>query len=64
MQLLDEHLWRLYEAGKITLEEMLDKARQPGVLQDRAMSRMGAGKVKGKPSTQQMEEDIGPILRT
>ncbi|MHC4560473.1 MAG: type IV pilus twitching motility protein PilT, partial [Planctomycetota bacterium] len=29
MQLLDEHLWQLYDTGKITLEEMLDKGQQP-----------------------------------
>ena len=39
MQLLDEHLWRLYDEGKITIEEMLDKARQPGALQDKAADR-------------------------
>src|SRR4030066_1717889 len=46
MQLLDEHLWQLYEAGKITIEEMLDKARQPGALQDKAMAKLKG--VKGK----------------
>ncbi len=47
MRLLDEHLWQLYETGKISLEEMLDKARQPGPLQDKAMAKLG-GRVKGK----------------
>ncbi len=28
MQLLDEHLWQLYDTGRISLEEMLDKGRQ------------------------------------
>ncbi len=66
MQLLDEHLWRLYDAGKITLEEMLDKSRQPGALQDKAMSKMRAVKVKGKrkETAQKEMEDMGPILRT
>jgi len=64
MQLLDEHLWQLYDAGKITLEEMLDKGRQPGALQDKAMAKMNAvrGKLKRKVTAQEME-DIGPILR-
>jgi twitching motility protein PilT len=61
MQLLDEHLWRLYETGKITMEEMLDKSRQPGQLQDKAMARLRGLKVKGKRAD---FEDMGPILRT
>jgi twitching motility protein PilT len=63
MQLLDEHLWKLYDTGKITLEEMLDKSRQPGMLQDKAMAKlksMGAG---GARAVAEME-DLGPILRT
>jgi twitching motility protein PilT len=63
MQLLDEHLWQLYETGKITMEEMLDKARQPGALQDKAMAKLKG--VKGKKSAKAVEEeDMGPILRT
>jgi twitching motility protein PilT len=62
MQLLDEHLWQLYEMGKITMEEMLDKARQPGQLQDKAMARLRGAKVKGKKRPE--FEDMGPILRT
>jgi len=67
MQLLDEHLWQLYEIGKITLEEMIDKARQPGDLQDKAIAKMSAlrGKAKEKKKAAKKEmEDIGPILRT
>ncbi len=63
MQLLDEHLWQLYETGRITKEEMLDKARQPGALQDKAMAKLGKVKVKGKRPAEQGEEDI-EILRT
>ena len=62
MRLLDEHLWQLYETGKITLEEMLDKARQPGQLQDKAMARLEG--VRGKKTAKREIEDIGPILRT
>ena len=61
MQLLDEHLWNLYDMGKITLEEMLDKARQPGALHDKAMAQRQAMKKKKRPV--KAEEDIGPILR-
>jgi twitching motility protein PilT len=67
MQLLDEHLWRLYDTGKITLEEMLDKGRQPGALQDKATAKIEAlrGKHKHKKKAAQQEmEDLGPILRS
>ena len=62
MQLLDEHLWQLYDRGKITLEEMLDKSRQPGALQDKAMAKLKG--LRKKVGVKEMEEDIGPILRT
>jgi twitching motility protein PilT len=61
MQLLDDHLWQLYERGKITLEEMLDKGRQPGALQDKAMVWLKS--LRGKEAIKKTE-DVGPILRT
>jgi twitching motility protein PilT len=67
MQLLDEHLWQLYDMGKISLEEMLDKGRQPGALQDKAMAKINAakGRQKHKKAGAEKElEDLGPILRT
>ena len=67
MQLLDEHLWQLYDTGKITLEEMIDKGRQPGALQDKAMAKMAAarGKMKKKAAEAAQElEDMGPLLKT
>ena len=30
MQLLEDHLWQLYESGIIAVEELLDKSRNPG----------------------------------
>ncbi|MHC4387302.1 MAG: type IV pilus twitching motility protein PilT [Planctomycetota bacterium] len=62
MQLLDEHLWQLYDRGKITLEEMLDKGRQPGALQDKAMAKLK--RIRGKQEVKQAKKDVGPILRT
>ena len=62
MQLLDEHLWQLYESGKITLEEMLDKGRQPGALQDKAMAKLKA--LKGKQPGSGRMQTGGPVLRT
>ncbi|MFH1420048.1 MAG: type IV pilus twitching motility protein PilT [Planctomycetota bacterium] len=35
MQLLDDHLWRLYQDNQIDADEMIDKARQPGNVQDK-----------------------------
>jgi len=63
MQLLDEHLWKLYDTGKITLEEMLDKSRQPGMLQDKALAKMKSIGAGAKAVAAEME-DLGPILRT
>jgi len=60
MQLLDEHLWLLYDTGKITLQEMLDKSRQPGLLQDKAKTKVE--RVKGKKKTKAL--DMGTTLRT
>ncbi|MHC4423456.1 MAG: type IV pilus twitching motility protein PilT [Planctomycetota bacterium] len=62
MQLLDEHLWQLYDKGKITLEEMLDKSRQPGALQDKAIAKLKG--LRKKVGLKEMEEDVGPIFRT
>jgi twitching motility protein PilT len=63
MQLLDDHLWTLYEMGKITLTEMLDKARQPAALHDKAMVRLKGLKPHERPKAEG-EDDFGPILRT
>ena len=63
MQLLDEHLWQMYDTARITKAEMLDKARQPGALQDKADEKVRG--LKGKrPAKVKEAEDFGPILRT
>ncbi|MCK5226008.1 MAG: hypothetical protein KAQ89_04765, partial [Planctomycetes bacterium] len=61
MQLLDDHLWQLYDSGKITLEEMLDKARQPSALHEKAIGKAKSSKRKGPDSGL---DDVGPILKT
>jgi twitching motility protein PilT len=35
MQLLDDHLWRLYQEGLISAEEMIDKGKDPSVLTEK-----------------------------
>ena len=62
MQLLDEHLWQLYDSGKITLEVMLDKSRQPSALQDKAMAKI-RGTKKGKKLQVEDMGMGGPVLR-
>jgi len=62
MQLLDEHLWQLYDIGKITLDEMLEKARQPGMLQDKAITKRNA--TRKKRGKGRGDTDMGTILRT
>jgi twitching motility protein PilT len=64
MQLLDDHLWQLYEQGRITLEEMLDKGRQPGALQDKALGRMAASARGKRAKVREELRDAGPVLRT
>ena len=68
MQLLDEHLWQLYDSGRISLEEMLDKGRQVGALQEKALAKIGGakGKMMKKKAAEAAKEleDIGPILKT
>ena len=59
MQLLDDHLWQLYCADRISLEELLDKARQPDVLLEKAEKRTKHIKDGGE-----LGEDFGPILKT
>ena len=59
MQLLDDHLWELYCTERISLEEMLEKARQPDVLLEKAEKRTKQMKDGGE-----LGEDFGPILKT
>ncbi len=35
MQLLDDHLWELYNEGMLSLEDVMDVARHPGAMQER-----------------------------
>ena len=58
MQLLDDHLWDLYDDDKITLSEMLDKARQPSALLEKAEKKLG-----GRTEEIRKElDDMGPVI--
>jgi twitching motility protein PilT len=46
MQLLDDSLWTLFQAGKISAEEAIDKSRIPGQMMDR-FTRAGLDPGKG-----------------
>ena len=41
MQLLDSHLWSLYERGMIAAEEMIDKGRDSNALTQKVHSTGG-----------------------
>ena len=54
MQLLDDHLWELYDADKISLEQMIEKARMPAAMLEKAEKKAGGPGSLG---------DVGPILQ-
>ncbi len=56
MQLLDDHLWDLYAEGKIALEEMVDKSRNPAELMEKAKKGGATAELKDEM------DDIGPVL--
>jgi len=59
MQLLDEHLWALYEQGVITAEDCVDKSRNAGMMQDKIDTHR-----RGLKAAADEGEDKGPVLRT
>ncbi len=58
MQLLDDHLWELYDKDKISLEEMLDKARQPSAMLEKAEKKHGSRTEEIRKEL----DNLGPIL--
>src|SRR4030043_347749 len=57
-QLLDDHLWELYDQEKIDLEEMLEKARQPSALLEKAEKKHGYRTEEIRKEL----DDLGPVL--
>ncbi len=61
MQLLDEHLWRLYDSDIVAGDECLEKARFPAEFQakmdEKARGQAGPGGVMAKPD--QLAKELG-----
>jgi twitching motility protein PilT len=58
MQLLDDHLWSIYQRGMIAAEEMIDKAKDPGVLTEKV--HRGGGMVNRSELDQETDDDGPP----
>ena len=56
MQLLDDHLWTLFEAGVISAEDMIDKARDYNAAIERILK---AGKSVSRTELKQAETPGG-----
>jgi twitching motility protein PilT len=64
MQLLDEHLWNLYEQGLIEGEECIDCARQPGQMQDKMDKHKRGVLGEGEKIGQSGDKDDVPVFRS
>ena len=58
MQLLDDHLWDLYDQDKISLEELLEKARQPSAMLEKAEKKHGSR----TDEIRRELDNLGPVL--
>ncbi len=60
MQLLDDHLLELYQAGKVSAEEAVDKSRRPAEIAERMGKRMNRPDTEpDKPSPPSASERLG-----
>jgi twitching motility protein PilT len=62
MQLLDDHLWELYDKELISIEEMMDKGRYPAALLEKAEKKMGGS--FGISAKKAIEDEYGPIIQS
>jgi twitching motility protein PilT len=60
MQLLDDHLWELYDKDLIGLEEMMDKSRYPAAQLEKAEKKLGQS--LGSHAKKSLEEEYGPVI--
>ena len=58
MQLLDDHLWELYDKALIDLAELLDKARNPDDMMKKAQEKAGGGLSGGA----KLGDEYGPVV--
>jgi len=64
MQLLDEHLWTLYEEGLISSEDCIDCSRHPGQMQDKIdMHRRGMDAKALEADKKGVDEET-PVFRS
>ena len=63
MQLLDDHLWELYEKKLIDKQEMLDKGRRPADLAEKADKAARTQLVKGRGAKGAEEDTAEPVLK-
>ena len=64
-QLLDDHLWKLFEKGLIAADEMLDKSRHPGDIQEKLekagkLHEAGDAALSGQLGGMVTSEDAAP----
>src|SRR5215213_6654994 len=57
MQLLDDNLWMMFNAGKISAEECIDKSKNPGMMVDK-MQRAGLNIQKKDDALMAEAEDV------
>ncbi|NLX24140.1 MAG: type IV pili twitching motility protein PilT, partial [Phycisphaerae bacterium] len=63
MQLLDEHLLKLYMEKVISAEEAMDKARNPGEMQDKIEALEKGGPMPGEqPGGKDKDKEPGDDL--
>ncbi len=64
MQLLDEHLWALYEEGLIASEDCIDCARQPGPMQDKVDVHRRGMDAKALAADKKGMDEETPVFRS
>ena len=64
MQLLDEHLWNLYEEGLIAAEDCIDCARQPGPMQDKIDVHRRGMDAKALAADKKGMDEETPVFRS
>ena len=62
MQLMDDHLWQLYSNKVIDLQEMMDHARDPGNMEEKANQATGAVLSKGKGGEAPAQKETSEAL--